>query len=96
MKRLAGGIAPELVPPSGPAPALIRFGDLAKVIGDYESVTEGIEKDPEAVKVLGERVAAGVIVHRWAAVLGGWAKGGLRVQGVWACGLHAYGCGMAG
>lgn len=52
IKRLGGGIDPETVPASGPAPALIRFTDLVRITPDWERVTAAIEADKEAVKVL--------------------------------------------
>lgn len=53
IRRLYGG-DPADVPNSGPAPALLRFTDLAKVTPLWEQITATIEADKEAVKVLGE------------------------------------------
>ncbi|MEW5317898.1 MAG: hypothetical protein WDW38_009160 [Sanguina aurantia] len=53
IRRLAGGIDPDTIPASGPAPALLRFTDFAKVLPPWERVTAAIEADPESVKVLG-------------------------------------------
>jgi hypothetical protein len=42
------------VPASGPAPALLRFDELASLTPAWEKVTAAIEANAHAVKVLGE------------------------------------------
>ncbi|KDD74122.1 hypothetical protein H632_c1552p0 [Helicosporidium sp. ATCC 50920] len=41
------------IPPSGPAPVLLRTEDWIKVVPDWVAFTEAIERDPETVKALG-------------------------------------------
>lgn len=53
IKRLYGGGDPHDVPNSGPAPVLVRYGELKGVTPVWERITADIEKDAEAVKVLG-------------------------------------------
>lgn len=60
IRRLYDGKDPQEVPNSGPAPAIIRFNDLATVTPLWEQVTAAIEADKEAVKVLGEWEGMGV------------------------------------
>lgn len=53
IRRLYDGGDPKDVPNSGPAPALLRFSDMEKVVPEWERITANIEKDEEAVRVLG-------------------------------------------
>jgi hypothetical protein len=53
IKRLYGGGDPHDVPNSGPAPVLVRYGELKGVTPVWERITADIENDAEAVKVLG-------------------------------------------